>query len=109
MKNLIQKGDVVTFTATADVVSGQGLLIERLFGVVNADAATDEEGELSVTGVYTLPKLEAQAWAFGQLIYWDATNARCTTVATSNTKIGHATAVAANPSTTGAVRLSGAA
>jgi len=39
------------------------------------------------------------------LIYWDNTNKQCTTTSTSNTKIGVATAAAANPSSVGNVRL----
>lgn len=108
MKNMIQKGDVVTITATAAGTSGAGLLIGKLFGVLTADVAIGEEVELALVGVFTLPKTEAQAWTFGAAVYWDATNGVVTTTASSNTKIGHALAEAANPSTTGVVRLSGA-
>ena len=109
MKNFIQPGKVVTITAAADLVSGQGLLMGKLFGVVNADTGTGAEGELSLEGVYTLPKVEAQAWSFGALIYWDDATKLCTTTASGNTKIGHALAAVENPSTAGTVRLSGAA
>lgn len=108
MKNLVQKGDVVTITAAAAGTSGSGLLIGKLFGVLTADVAVGAEVELALVGVFTLPKTEAQAWTVGAAIYWDDAAKVCTTTATSNTKIGHALAVAANPSTTGVVRLSGA-
>lgn len=108
MKNLIQKGDVVTITAPAAGLSGAGLLIGKLFGVLLADVEAGEEVELALTGVYEQPKTEAQAWTVGAAIYWDDTAKVCTTTVGSNVKIGHALAVAANPSLTGVVRLSGA-
>jgi hypothetical protein len=49
-----------------------------------------------------------EAWTVGQLIYWDSANARCTIISTGgNTKIGVALAAAANPSSTGSIRLNG--
>jgi predicted RecA/RadA family phage recombinase len=108
MKNLVQTGDVVTITAAAVGTSGSGLLIGRLFGILVADVDVAEQVELALTGVYTLPKTEAQAWTFGAAIYWDDANAVCTTTVGTNVKIGHALADAANPSTAGTVRLSGA-
>lgn len=108
MKNLIQTGNVVTITAAAAGLSGAGLLVGRLFGVLTGDVEVGAEVELALTGVYTMPKTEAQAWTVGAAIYWDDANDLCTTTVGTNVKIGHALAVAANPSTTGTVRLSGA-
>lgn len=109
MKNQVQKGDVCTFTATSDVASGQGVLVGKLFGVATGAVKSGAEGELALTSVFELPKAEAQAWSLGELIYWDDANSNCTSVEAGNTKIGHALAVAANPSLIGVVRLSSAA
>jgi predicted RecA/RadA family phage recombinase len=108
MKNYIQAGENITITAVATGTSGNGLLLGSLFGILMADVKVGEEVELKLVGVFELPKTEAQAWAVGAVIYWDDTNKVCTTTATSNTKIGHAVEIAANPSTVGVVRLSGA-
>ena len=108
MKNFVQQGDNITITAASAGTSGSGLLLGKLFGVLMANVAVGAEVELQLVGVVELPKTEAQAWTVGALIYWDDTNKVCTTTATSNTKIGHAAEVAANPSTVGVVRLSGA-
>jgi predicted RecA/RadA family phage recombinase len=43
------------------------------------------------------------------LIYWDDTAKNFTTVSTSNKIVGVAVAAASNPSSTGIVRLNGAA
>jgi predicted RecA/RadA family phage recombinase len=63
--------------------------------------------EAAVAGVFDLAKASAQAWAVGNLIYWDNAAKNCTTTATSNKLIGVATAVGQNPSSTGRVRLNG--
>lgn len=111
MKNYIQPGKVMTFTAPAGgVVSGVGVKIGQLFVVPAADAAAGAAFEGMVTGVFDLPKLNAQAWTEGQLIYWDAANTRCTSASAAGLLlIGCAAAAAANPSATGRVRLNGVA
>ena len=109
MKNYIQPGDSVSLTAPAGgVVSGTGYLIGTAFVVAahSADASAAFTGQ--VTGVFTLPKVSAQAWTEGAAIYWDNTAKNVTTTSSGNTKIGVAAAAAANPSATGVVRLNGA-
>jgi predicted RecA/RadA family phage recombinase len=105
-KNFIQPGDTVTVPAPADVSSGDGVLVGSLFGVAQFDAKSGDDVEICTKGVYTLPKTSAQAWTVGAKIYWDGS--KCTTAdgSGSNTLIGNALAVAANPSATGVVRLS---
>ncbi len=110
MNNQTQDGNVVTLTApSGGVVSGTGYLIGALFGVAVATAAEAASFAFAVEGVFTLPKTSAQAWTEGQKIYWDNGNARCDSDGTVGILIGVATAVAANPTSTGSVRLNGAA
>ena len=106
MKNFKQTGDVLSVTAPYDVASGAGCLVGKLFGIAATTAVSGAAVEIKTTGVFELPKTSAQAWTAGALIYWDDTAKECTTVTTSNTLIGHAIAVAANPSANGLVRLS---
>ncbi|WFS02779.1 DUF2190 family protein [Rhizobium tumorigenes] len=106
MRNFIQPGDVITLSAPYDVLSGAGVLVGSLFGIAAYSALTGAEVETKMSGVFDMPKLAAQAWTVGAPIYWDATNKQTTTVSTSNTLIGKAVLVAANPSDTGRVRLS---
>ncbi len=105
MKNFIQNGESITLTADADVASGAGKLIGKIFGVATGSAKTGENVTLVRRGVFLLNKLSAQAWTEGQKIYWDGT--QCTTVVGSNTLIGAAVAVAADPSDVGRVVLDG--
>ncbi len=61
-----------------------------------------------VEGVFTLAKNSAEAWTVGELLYWDDPNKVVTATSTSNKLIGVAYSVAANPSSTGNVRLNNA-
>jgi predicted RecA/RadA family phage recombinase len=108
MKNYIQPGKNITVTAAADVLSGAGVMIGKLFGVASGDALSGAPVTLVREGVFSMAKLSAQAWTVGQKIYWDDTAKLCTTVTTSNTLIGCAAAVAANPTAVGLVVLDGA-
>lgn len=106
--NYIQPGENVTVTAPYDVSSGGGALVGSLFGIAVNDASNgDTDFVLATTGVYEMAKTSAQAWTQGLKIYWDNTNKVATSTATSNTLIGVAMEAAANPSSTGIVRLNG--
>lgn len=110
MKNYLQDGHNLTLTAPGGgVVSGSGYVIGGLFVVAVATAAATESFVGTTCGVFSLPKTAAQAWTEGQKIYWDAGNARADSDGTVGMLIGVATAVAANPTATGSVRLNASA
>ncbi|QEW19006.1 hypothetical protein LA6_001185 [Marinibacterium anthonyi] len=106
MKNYIQAGNVITFTAAETIVSGQGVLQGAFFGVAATDAASGNDFEAAVTGVFELPKA-AGALTKGQKVYWNTTNANVTGTASGNTLIGAVTEAAADAATTAVVRLNG--
>jgi predicted RecA/RadA family phage recombinase len=108
MRNFIQRGDVITVPAPANVLSGAGVLVGSLFGVAGHDALSGANVDLHVTGVFSLPKVGSQAWVVGALIYWNGT--ACTNVAASNKLIGVAAAAVGSGAneTIGLVRLNGA-
>lgn len=105
--NYLQEGGHVTVAAPAAKTSGDGVLVGSLFGVAITTVANGANVEIATTGVWNLAKTSAQAWTVGQRIYWDDTNSVATSTASSNKLIGVAMAVAANPSSTGEVRLNG--
>lgn len=107
MKNFKYTGANVTITAAAAIASGDFVKVGGISGVAQGKAAAGEDVVLVRSGVFTLPKLEAQAWTKGEKIYWDAAQSECTTVDAGNDLIGAAEEVAANPSTTGVVLLDG--
>lgn len=106
--NYIQPGKTLTLTAPYIVASGAGALIGNIFGVALQALAATVAGEFALEGVWSLAKTSGQAWAVGDKIYWDNVNKRCDNLASAGfPMIGVATAIAANPSSTGYVRLNG--
>lgn len=106
MKNYVQDGSVLTVVApSGGIASGAGLKVGEVFGVAQVAAAEGESVAIVLEGVFTLPKVSAQAWTVGARVYWDDTNKNVTTTASGNKLIGAAAAAAANPSATGSVLL----
>jgi len=107
MRNYVQDGDRIEVAAPYALTSGDGALVGSLFGVAMSDAANGADVVLQTTGVVELTKVGSQAWTVGVKVYWDDGNTRCTTVSTSNTMIGVATAAVASGAgdTLGKVRL----
>lgn len=103
--NFIQPGEVLTLTAPYTRTSGQGAQVGSIFGVATSDVTSGDPGEFATCGVWSLAKTSAQAWAVGQKVYWDDSNKRCDTDGTVGMLVGVAIAVAANPSSTGYVKL----
>lgn len=104
--NYVQEGDTLTLTApSGGVVAGTGYLIGGQFVVALNTVAQTLPFAAAVEGVFVLPKTSAQAWTEGMRVYWDNSNHRCDSLGSIGQLIGTATAVAANPSATGEVRL----
>lgn len=109
MKNFVQLGDVITLVAPYQRNSGEGALVGSVFGVATTSVDNAVSAEFAIAGVFDLAKTSAQAWTQGQKVYWDNTNKRCDSDSTVGPLIGIATEAAANPSSTGKVRLNGSA
>jgi predicted RecA/RadA family phage recombinase len=107
MRNYIQPGDSITVTAAAIAASGEGVKMGNLFGVASGDAAMDDKLVLTTTGVFELPKVAANTFAVGAIVYWDDTAKVVTSTASGNTRIGLAVSAAGNPSASVRVRLDG--
>lgn len=107
--NYVQEGEVLALTAPYTRTAGQAALVGTgLFGVALVDVTSGASASFSTCGVWTLTKTEAQEWAtVGLPIYWDDSGKALTTTSSGNTLVGYNTAVAANPSTTGTIRLIG--
>jgi len=75
MKNAVQAGRVIPFTAAANVVSGQVVRIGQILGVATADVASGEEGRAAIDGVFTVPKVSGAVIAAGESLTWDASAA----------------------------------
>jgi predicted RecA/RadA family phage recombinase len=94
--NWRQQGAVLTAAApTGGVISGEGVLIGACFGVAAFDALEGAEVELSVEGVWSLPKAAAAVIAFGAPCYW----ATGTVNGTAGTLIGYCAKAAGSDAT----------
>lgn len=89
-KNFHSPGEHITFTAAADLVSGQAFLIGLRLAISLTAVASGGSGEAAVEGIWSVPKLSTDAVTQGALLYWDNTNKRLTTTATANTLAGYA-------------------
>jgi predicted RecA/RadA family phage recombinase len=108
MKNFVQEGKTLDFTAAADFEGDDFVKIGSAIGVVGADVKTGQIGQLTVEGVFTVKKLAHatdQALAQFEMVYIDATNKQVTKTASGNTKAGYATVAAASTDTTATIRL----
>jgi len=108
MKGYVQPGEILEFIApTGGVTAGVGVKIGDILVIATMTALVTEKFTGVRLGVVDHAKLSAQAWTEGQQVNWDDTNKRFTTVTTGNFRAGVAAAVAANPTATGLVVLSG--
>jgi predicted RecA/RadA family phage recombinase len=109
MKNFVMHGDDIDITTPAGgLTSGVGALVGVMFGVAKLTTAQGEPNVLKTTGVIDFAKEGAgsgQAWAVGDLVYWDNTNKRLTKTSASNTKVGYAVAAALTTDVVGRARL----
>jgi predicted RecA/RadA family phage recombinase len=107
MKNFVQEGDTISLVAPYTVTPGQGALVGALFGVAHSDVANGAAGDFKTQGVFDLTKEPALAISQGVRVFWDNTNRRVTTTATSNFCIGWAIAAALAADATVRVKLGG--
>lgn len=95
-KTYVGSGRVIDFTAGANIVSGQPVLVGARLGVALTDIANGATGSVQMGGVFPVNKLATDVVAQGALLYWDAVNSRLTVTAAGNTLAGHAHAAAGN-------------
>ncbi len=107
MQNYIQRGEALDVPAPAGgVVSGQVIAFGKLVGIAGFSAPQGTSFALWLKGVYSVPKVAAQAWAIGDEIFWDAVDGVATNVTGNGfMPMGMASAAAANPSADGTVLL----
>lgn len=109
MKNFIARGEALEITAGATIASGQGVVVNGLFGVAAGAIANGARGIINLTGVYALPKVGSQAWQVGQRVFWNGTAA--TTAGNAGLYIGTVAAAVGSGAgeTLGQVLLGGSA
>jgi predicted RecA/RadA family phage recombinase len=105
-KTFVQEGTTLTLVAPSPgVKSGDPIKVGSFFGVCNYDATTGNPVEVTVEGVWDLPKASTITFAQGALVYFDATAKKVTSVTSANFLVGAATATAGASDLTARVRL----
>ncbi len=107
MRNYVQPGVSITVTAAAAASSGDGVKVGNLFGIASGDAGIGEKLVITTQGVFDMPKVSANTFDVGALVYWDDTAKVVTSTAGGNTRVGLAVTAAVNPSASVNVRLDG--
>ena len=102
-----QPGKVMDYTAGANIVSGQVLVIGTKIGVALQDIANGATGSVQMAGVFELNKLATDVVAQGAALYWDAGNTRLPTTVGANVLAGYAWVAAGNGPTAQQILLNG--
>ena len=106
MRNYVFEGEALTVTAPYAVTSGQGVLVgAALFGVAAADAAISTDVVIATDGVFDITALSTDTAAVGAKLYWDNTNRRLTTTASTHICAGVAVASKGSGDTTARIKL----
>ena len=71
-----QPGEVIDYTAGADISSGDVVVIgsngDAIIGVAITDIANGDTGPVAIGGVWTLPKVSAAVIGQGESLVWDS-------------------------------------
>ena len=86
-KNYLQDGNTVRFTATADVKSGDVVMLENLAVIAVSHVSQNETGVGLTTGVFTVKAKAEDDIKQGAIVYWSATDG-ATITAGSNKRLG---------------------
>lgn len=70
--NYVQPGDVIQYTAGADISSGEVVKMGNTLGVALQDIANGATGSVAIRGVFTVPKVTAAVIAQGDSLTWDS-------------------------------------
>lgn len=111
--NFVSEGNVVQYTAGANITAGSLVKMGGTLGVALVDIANGATGSVAIGGVFTLPKVSGAVIAQGESLTWDvsagAFDDNLATPATGDVTGASAMAWAAagNGATTLQVRLTG--
>ena len=69
--NYVTDGDVIDYTAGANITSGSVVKIGQILGVALVDIANGATGSVAIEGVFTAPKVSGAVIAKGESLTWD--------------------------------------
>lgn len=103
----IQKGDTIDYKngGSSAIEYNEVVVLASRISIAGEKIAVGATGSLQVTGVYELPAVNNEAFAVGDLLYWDATAGKLTKTSTSNTAAGWCVEAKATAGTLGKVKI----
>ena len=104
-QNYSQPGKALTVVAPYALSAGDGCLVGSIFGFACDDALITADVVIDTEGVHEAAKTAAEAWAVGDRVFWVVATDLLSNVPTSGMFVGVATEIAANPTSTGFVKL----
>lgn len=72
MKNHINDGDTIPYTAGADIASGAVVVTGHTIGIATGAIKSGESGTLAIRGRFTVPKVSGAVFDAGEKLIWDA-------------------------------------
>ena len=105
--NYIQGGGVINFNASADISSGDMVLVGNRVGIALGDIAIGATGAVQMEGVFEVPKEASLAVGQGDLLYLNVAETELDKTATSQFIAGYAFEASATADTTVLVKLNG--
>lgn len=70
-RTYVSPGEVITYTASADITSGTLIPIGNVIGVALGDIANGETGEVAIEGVHEVAKVSGADCVYGTLLQLD--------------------------------------
>lgn len=71
MNNFVHDGHILELVAPYEIMNGDGLLQEHLFGIARSWARKGDTVSVSTAGVFDLKRRSEDHWDVGDAIYWN--------------------------------------
>lgn len=94
--NFIQEGKRLDYVASADIESGDVVVLGTRCAIATVDIDNGDTGTVALEGVWEVACKSSDVIAKYDALYWDATEEELTKTATANTYFGMAVSAAGN-------------
>lgn len=102
----VQTGKTIDYTNSGSAIAyGDVIPLTNCVGIAGENIAASAIGSVHIEGVFELAAVNNDAFAVGDLLYWDALASKLTGVATDNTPAGICVETKAETGTTAKVKL----
>lgn len=103
--NFVKPGNTLTVALPYNRDSGQAFKVGNIFGVASVDGTTGDVIEAHVEGVFDITTLTTDTPSAGTIMYWDDSNRRLTTTASTHLAVGYAVAAKASGAANTRIKL----